>query len=786
MPRIRPLRFSSLVAICSLAAAVGSFGASLVLLDALVLHPVRTERPPQLLHLSGLATYIPGYDAQQWWLQADGLQAIGLYGTREAVVDAAGQRRVTATALVSTGHFEVLRHTPTAGRLLTEADAYTSGMPAAMVSHTFANAHWNSPREAVGTELRIEGITHVVVGVVGRGAELPRMTDVWALTSDALVERTGILRTRDTWAGSRFGVVGRLAPGATVAIVQQQLDALLTRLNTEVSPRAGGLRFGDRVRVMPLQDVLSREPRTAAFSFVAASLVGLLLAALTCGLLIANQQLARQREWAMRQALGATPRHVRRDIMQQAVLWAGAAACVGFAAMHGFLRLVEYIGESSGTFVPTVDGLGRGYLVVAGLAAATAAALITALPTLSASRIPLAPILNDRRPIARVGGRSWALRGGIVGLQSCLGLIILVGAAFATRDLVRHLTFDTGQRPRLETNVLTLRVPAADPSVNAAAWNAVWDATTRVPAIDEVVLLSDLPVRPAQGGLFLANQDPPMTVARRFYRGRFDVLFGIPTREGRVPADAVAVPSVLLSRSAAATVPGPTVVPAAVRFDGSTTELQVLGVMDDVRFIDALQTGEPTAYVPVGDAPALQAAVRVMSLLFTCRPSCSETHRQAVLMAVLPYAEPLGDVTTLQALFEPAQRPARARAALANVYAAVALMVVLAGVYTLSGAVVLGSAFEAGVRLALGAQRADVVIRLVTRVCTPAAVGIATGAVVLLVVVRSITESGDRAPGAMDLSIAATLLFVTAACAALGPALFLVRQPLVSLLRREG
>lgn len=782
MLRIRPLRFSSLVAICSLAAVVGSFGASLVLLDVLVLHPIRVEKPQELLHLSGLATNIPGFDPEDWWLQAGGLQSMGFYETRDAIVDAGGQRRVTAVALVSPGHFEVLRHTPVAGRLLTEADARTSGM-AAVVSHAFAHVHWNSPREAVGAELRIEGIPHVVVGVVGQGAELPRMVDVWALTSDSLVELTRIQRAGHTWAGGRFGVVGRLAPHANAQVVQQQLDTLLARLNTEVSPRVGGIRFGDRVRTLPLEDVLSREPRATVWSFVAASVVGVLLAGLTCGLLIANQQLARQREWAMRQALGATPRHIRREVMQHAALWAATAACVGFAAMHGFLRLVAYIGESSGVFVPVVEGPGRAYLIVAGLAAAIAAVLIAVLPALFASRIPLAAVLNDRRPIA---GTSWALRGGIVGLQSCLGLVILVGAAFATRDVVRQLTFDSGHEPRLDANVVTLRVPAAEPSTHAAAWDAVWHAATRVPAIDGVVLLSELPVRPAQGGLFLANQDPPVTVARRFYRGRFDLLFGIPTLEGSVPSDAVPVTSVLLSRSAAATLSESAMTPPVIRFDGSSTELAVLGVLDDVRFIDVAPTGELTAYVPIGDATALSATVRVMSLLFTCRPACGETHRQAVLAAVGPYAEPLGDVSTLRALYEPATRPARARAALANVYGAVALMVVLAGVHTLSGAVVLGSAFEAGMRLALGAQRADVVVRLVTRVCTPAAVGIAAGAVALLMLTQSVTGSGERAPGAMDLSIAATLLLVTAACAASGPALFLVRQPIVSLLRREG
>ena len=122
----------------------------------------------------------------------------------------------------------------------------------------------------------------------------------------------------------------------------------------------------------------------------------------------------------------------------------------------------------------------------------------------------------------------------------------------------------------------------------------------------------------------------------------------------------------------------------------------------------------------------------------------------------------------------------------ANVYAAIALLIVVAGVYTLSGAVVLGSAFESGMRLTLGAQRAAVVARLVTRVCTPASIGIATGAMITVAVTTRLIASPTARPSGGDLSGAALLLFGTAVLAALVPAVVLVRRPLVALLRQNG
>lgn len=167
--------------------------------------------------------------------------------------------------------------------------------------------------------------------------------------------------------------------------------------------------------------------------------------------------------------------------------------------------------------------------------------------------------------------------------------------------------------------------------------------------------------------------------------------------------------------------------------------------------------------MPIADAPALNAGVRTMSLLFTCRTSCTEPDRAAVLSVIGPYAEPIGTATSLEALYEPTTRPAKARAAFANLYAAVALLVALVGVYTLSGAVALGSACETGIRLALGAMNADVVLRLLSRACTPAALGVAAGSTLLLVVTELFVEGGGRLPAATHLVIGATLQLTTSA-----------------------
>jgi hypothetical protein len=786
MFHIRPVRFSTLVAVCSLAVTVGSFGAALVLLDALVLQPVRVEAPDRLVRLGGLAD-VPGYEWETWWGQADSLESVSQYATYDAVVDTSGgSQRVVSIALVSPSHFTVLRHRPRAGRLLLPSDGVASGPGAAVVSLAFANAQWRSVEAAIGSELRVEGLPYEVVGIVGAGAELPRAVEVWVPASDAVTGRSSPQRERLAWAGSSSGAIGRRAPGAALPVVQEQLDALLQRLNTEISPLLGGLRFGDMTRALPLSETLAREPRTAAVSFVVASLVGLLLASLACGLLVANQQWARQREWALRQVLGATPADIRRQVMLHAAQWGVGAALVGFVAMHGFLRLVEYVALSSGVFVPGADDLGWHYALVAAAAAALAAVIVAIVPSLVAVRGPLAPVLNDRRPVVLPGYRAWVIRSVVVGLQACLAFVILVGGTFATRELLQHLSFDRGHAPRLNASVVQLRMPAGQPDELVSRWEALWAAAGTVPDVTEVGLLTQLPVRPASGFVFLAGSLPPVQVARVFYRGPFNHLLGIKTQSGTVPLASVGEPAAVLSREAASAITGGSSVPSTIRFDGPGPVLSVVGIVDDVRFSEGAGSAERTAYLPLRVAPAVGAQVRRMALVFSCRANCTEATHESIVAAIGPYADALGPPTPLSTHYDAILRPAKARAALANVYAMVALLVVLAGVYTLSGAVVLGSAFEAGMRMALGAHRTDVVLRLLSRACTPAAFGVAAGAVIVLLATGTRLREGPVVVSAGDLSLAALMLITTSVTAALGPALVLVRRPLVSLLRREG
>ena len=175
-----------------------------------------------------------------------------------------------------------------------------------------------------------------------------------------------------------------------------------------------------------------------------------------------------------------------------------------------------------------------------------------------------------------------------------------------------------------------------------------------------------------------------------------------------------------------------------------------------------------------------------MQLLFSCPGRCEAAAVRALSDAVGVHADVVGSPVALASFYETTARPTRVRAMVANVYAGIALLIVVAGVYTLSGAVVLGSAFESGMRLTLGAQRAAVVARLVTRVCTPAALGIAVGAVITVAVSARLITVPVMRPAGADLSGAAAVLFATAVLAALVPAVLLLRRPLVALIRHDG
>lgn len=779
----RLVRLSTLVAICSLGAAIGSLGAATALLDVLVLHPVRIDAPDRVLYLSGTAHNIPGYQADDWWGQAEAFSAVALYSAKEAPVEVAGTRRHAAVSLVSRRFFEVMRHRPAAGRLLESADAAAVGRPAAVVSQSFAHTNIGSVQDAIGVEVSIAGVRHVVVGVVNPGAEFPRLTELWVLGSERFDDSlTGATSQRPSWSGMSLGAVGRLTEVGSREAAAAQLSGLLARLSAEVTPRTN-LHFGTLVRVRPIRELLAQDPMTAVVSFLLASLLGLILAALNCGLLVMNEQAARQREWAMRQALGATPRHVRVTIARQSLSWALVAALVGVGGMYGLLGLVDMLAASSGYFVPPMTSINQLYWLVGALAIVSTAVLVAVLPALASARIPLAPVLNDRRPYAVPTAPSWLVRGGVVGLQTCAGFVMLVGAAFATRDLVRSLVFHSGQQPLPHAQVLALRQdPSAQPE-GTDAWEAVWSAASTVPGIETLAMISEVPARASGSGVFMEAEGRRVFVARRFVRGPFDRLLGI----SRVAGATGDEPGGLaLSRSASAALVAGTTSPGAVRFDGFPETWRVDAVLQDLRFQDADKPEEPAVYVSVTQALTLRVRVPSMQLLFACAGRCDAEVARRLGDAVARHADVVAPAVDLAGIYQAAARPTRLRAVVANVYAAMALLIVVAGVYTLSGAVVLGSAFESGMRLALGAQRAAVVARLVARVCTPASLGIAAGALLTVALSAQILTTPAMRPTGGDLSGAATLLLATSVIAALVPALFLVRQPLLALLRRNG
>ena len=779
----KSFRLSTFVAICSLGAAIGSLGAATALLDVLVLHPVRIEAPDRVLHLSGAAQHIPGHQADEWWAQADAFSAVALYSAREAPVEVAGTRGYAAVALVSKRFFEVMRHRPAAGRLLDRADAAAVGMPAVVVSPSFANAHIGSVQRAIGAEVSIAGVRHAIVGVVDAGAEFPRVTDLWVIGSEHLDDvLVGATSQRPSWSGMSGGAVGRLTDVGTPDAAASQLAGLLARLTAEVTPRTN-LHFGTLVRVRPLRELLAQGPMTAVVSFLGASLLGLVLAALNCGLLVMNAQAARQREWAMRQALGATPAQVRATIARQSLSWALVAALVGVGGMYGLLGLVDTLAVTSGYFVPPTTGISGLYWAVGLLSIVATAVLVAVLPALTSSRIPLAPVLNDRRPYALPTAPSWIVRGIVVSVQACAGFVMLVGAVFASRDLVQALAFESGQQPLPNAQVLALRQNPSTGGESTGNWEAVWSAASTVPGIETLAMISEVPARSNGSGVFMELEDRRAFVARRFVRGPFDRVLGI----SRVAGAMGDQPGGLgLSRSASVALTGGAAVSSAVRFDGFPEPWRVDAVLEDLRFQDVEKPEELAVYLSTTQASALKVRLPSMQLLFSCVGRCDADVVRRLGEAVAPHADVVAPAVALTSLYEAAARPTRLRALVANVYAAMALLIVVAGVYTLSGAVVLGSAFESGMRLALGAQRAAVVARLVTRVCTPASLGIAAGAVLTIALgARALTTPATR-PTGTDLSGAAMLLLATSVIAALVPALFLVRQPLIALLRRNG
>jgi predicted permease len=721
---------------------IGASATVFSVVNTTLLRPLPFRDAAQLVWISN-----DGQNHEEWTTQVG--HFVDLRGAATSVADMAGwdnfyyagdseltglgePERVTSVP-VTQNLFSLLGVEPAAGRFFTpdEATGSVSRPPAVILSYGFWVRRFAADPTLIGRTLTMNNAPVSVIGVVPPSFDFSSIFTP-GLTADVFVPWP--LTDQTNRQGNTMRIVGRLRPGVT----SEQAHAELAGLAAAIERRHPE-RNGIRPIVVPLATRVSGAVRPALA--VLASAVALVMVIVCANL--SNLQLARlarrQREMAVRAALGAGRLRLMRQLLTESIVLAGGGAMLGIA-----LALLGTRGLSRLTALklPLLNSVGIDLKAIgfALVAAIVTGAVLGILPALQLRPIRLSAELKDRARGSTRGGRTW-IRRTLVTSEIALACLLLVGTGLLTRSLFRILDVDLGFQP---ASVEALRV---DPSFKFTSWdhqNAFLDdvltKTRGLPGIQAAGVTDNLPFAGDRSweiagvGQVYAPGHAPQAYIRIVTDGYFEAA-GIALREGRTftPQDrASGGKVVIVNQTLARTLwPGQSAIGQRINQRDTPT---VVGVVADVRHQALEEDGGAELYFPMrqnNDYANMQLVVR------TTLPEDVLTAEIRTALRPLDENLPVRAFQPLQYLVDRAVSPRRFVVLLLAGFAAFALLLASLGIYAVISQSVTDRAQEIGIRMALGARASDVQRRVLLGTLGLAGLGLAFG----LVLSRALTAA---------------------------------------------
>jgi predicted permease len=691
------------------------------------------------------------------------------------------------TWLVSEGFFQVLGTPARLGRTFSVDDHAPGRERVVILGDGIWRESFASDPAIIGRTLTLDGVPHTVVGVMPPGfQELFGEEKLWA-------PRVFTEQDRKVRGATYLWAIGRLRPGVAREAAAAELTAIATQLSAEY-PRTNA---SADLTMVPFVEQLVGRARPALLVLLGAVGCLLLIACANVANLMLSRAVSREREFAVRTALGAGRWRVVRQLGVEAMLLALAGGIAGVLIARWGVEAIKALAPYD---LPRRDELAIDTRVLAfALLVSVGAALVSGLvPALRAARLDVNEGLKTTGRWSSAGTSPRSARGALAGGQVALAVLLLVGAGLLARSLASLLDVERGYHA---DRVLTLTVQAWQyyprPAERAEFVRQTVTRLSAMPGVRAAGMTSSLPLhRPigAHSAAYTAEGRPiergqePRAQAAVVTSGYFNVL-RIARRRGRAftPADdAKSVPVVMINESMARRLwPGedPVGKRLSVSFTGAPVVREVVGVVADVRHDGLDAEPQPGIFLP-------HAQLSTGAITFTMRtaddPATVLRAAKREIWAVNP-ALPITSEATMEQLLDDSLRERRFHLLLLGAFATVAVLLAAIGIYGVVSYTTSERTREIGVRMALGAQVGDV-LGLVMRQGTLLATG---GVVVGLVAASLLTRVlrsmlfGVAPLDGLTFVVGGVVVLVIAAAATLIPARRAARVDPLAALRAE-
>ncbi len=792
----------TLIAIFTLALGIGANTAIFTVINVALFKPLPIAQEDRVVVLreirpddkdsSAGASYL---NFQDWQTQSNSFASLALVAADTATFKAVGEPMRVQSAIVSADFFKTIGVAPLLGRSFDASDERGSGsegLNAVMLSHSGWQKHFGGDPKVLGRQVIIEEKPFQVIGVTPPDIipVRPEPVDFWVTTAV-----NGDPADPGSVNGSRnfrayAGVVARLKPGVTLAQAEAELAGLQNSLK-ERYPKVIGNRV---INLTPVRELFVRDARKTLWLLLGIVGAVLLIACVNVTNVLLARATTRQREIAIRSALGANRWLIVQQLLIESLLLALAGGVLGVVLS---LWLVDGLSALLPSDVPQLTGLRPDWrvLLFTLLAAVVTGVLCGLIPALSATRGNLAETIKDGGRSISGGKWSALLRNALVVGEVAIALVLLTGAGLLVNSLLRLQRVNPGFRT---DHTLTMQMTLSgdryqDRKQPAARINAflaeLSDRVSRLPGVTDVAHAQCVPLTGVENntGFQIVDQvssEKPSAQLRFIGNGYFRTL-GIPLVAGRDfnPQDAPDSPPVMLINEAFAREHFHGENPLGKRLKlgwGGNGPKEIVGIVGNVRHRSLSDAARAEMYVP--QAQFDNAGITLIVRTQTPPENLVNAVKQQV--RELDPALPITDVKTLAAYRHEALALPRFTTMLLGIFAGLAVGLALVGLYGVMSYSVSQRTQEIGVRMALGAQAGDVLRMVVWQGLRLAGAGVLlglAGALALTRLLQSLVyEISTNDP--LTLTVVALLFAIVALGACYFPARRATKvDPLVAL-----
>jgi putative ABC transport system permease protein len=728
----------SAIIVVVLALGIGANTAIFSVVNAALLRPLPYAEPDKLVRLSEDSPQVPQMSISypnflDWREQNKVFSGIAALQFRSLNLTGKDEPERLPGRAVSAELFDVLGVKPALGRSFAAEEDRPGANPVCVISNGLWQRRFGSDPALVGKQITMSGRSYTVIGVLPASYAYGTPTDVFVpigLSADEMKQR-----------GSHPGIyaVARLKPGVTVESARSELIAMASRISEQYGMK------GNSATLTPLNEAFVGDIRTTLLILLGAVGFVLAIACANVANLLLARAATRQKEMAIRTALGAGRMRIVRQLLTESLLLSILGGLVGVILAGWGIDLLRSASADSlpSTAVIRMDGK----VLLFTLFVSVLTGIIFGLaPAFAAAKADLHDTLKEGGRSSTAGGRRSWLRSTLVVTEVALSLVLLIGSGLLIKSFVRILNTDPGFKPQ---NLLTMQIALnAEKDEGGKVLNFFNNLTGRIaglPGVESAAFSFGIPLGQAADTSFgivgRPKPEPGKQPQTMLYITSPDYLqaMGIRLVKGRffTPQDTQRSPRVAVIDETFARQQFPDQEPLGQYLAGDgkdNPDSEIVGLVAHVKHfgLDAVERVQPQLYLPFNQAPnemLPSLASRMDLIVRTTADPWNLTAAVRSQVQALDPNQPVFNVSTMEQTLDQSLVRQRLSMTLLAFLASLALILAAVGIYGVMSYAVTQRTHEIGIRMAIGAQRRDVFKLVIGRGMILALIGVAIGLV---------------------------------------------------------